>query len=31
MMEVSKTAVDYQAFTAVYHKFMAMFRSAIGK
>ncbi len=31
MMEVSKTAVDYQAVAGIYHKIMGMFRTAIGK
>lgn len=31
MMEVSKTAVDYQAQAGIYHKIVALFRSAIGK
>jgi flagellar basal-body rod protein FlgB len=31
MMEVSKTAVDYQAVTAIYHKFIGLFKTAIGK
>ena len=31
MMEVSKTTVDYQASLAIYQKFTALFRSAIGK
>ncbi len=31
MMEVSKTAVDYQAMAAMYQKIMGLFRTAIGK
>jgi len=31
MMEVSKTAIDYQAVIGVYHKMLSMFRTAIGK
>lgn len=31
MMEVSKTAVDYQSAAAIYHKIMGLFRTAIGK
>ena len=31
MMEVSKTAVDYQAVAGIYHKVMGLFRTAIGK
>jgi len=31
MMEVSKTAVDFQAAAGIYHKIMGMFRTAIGK
>ncbi len=31
MMEVSKTALDYQTITAVFHKFMGLYRTAIGK
>ncbi len=30
MMEVAKTTMDYQASAAVYNKFMALLRSAIG-
>lgn len=30
MMEVSKTAVEYQADTSILHKFLALFRMAIG-
>jgi flagellar basal-body rod protein FlgB len=31
MMEVSKTAIDYQAVSGLYRKVMGMFRTAIGK
>ena len=31
MMEVSKTAIDYQALLAVYQKFSLMFKNTIGK
>ena len=31
MMQVSETAVDYQAVTSVYHKIMGLFKTAIGK
>jgi flagellar basal-body rod protein FlgB len=31
MMEVSKTAIDYQAVSGLYRKVMGMFRMAIGK
>jgi len=31
MMEVSKTAVDFQAFTAIYHKYISLFKMAVGK
>jgi len=31
MMQVSNTAVDYQAVTAMYRKFIGLFRTAIGK
>jgi len=31
MMNVSKTAIEYQADTSIMHKFMSFFRLAIGK
>lgn len=31
MMNVSQTAIDYQAVTGIYHKFMGLFKSALGK